>query len=181
MKNEDKKEKEIKKGTNNKTKSTKKKTTNKGTVKKESVKKEVDNQKVEKEAIEEKVYQQYPKSSLFKIVKNVIMLSTGPLEDSKLLEYYDSTLSAMMGKSPIDCYLTTAAIPEVTSPKREQDDIAPAELIPKLTKKGYMTSNEYEQLTEFYKVYHGLGGNGQAKTYYDKTIKLPIQHEELPK
>lgn len=48
-------------------------------------------------------------------------------------------------------------------------------------KKGYMTSNEYEQLTEFYKVYHGLGGNGQAKTYYDKTIKLPIQHEELPK
>ena len=48
-------------------------------------------------------------------------------------------------------------------------------------KKGSMTSNEYEQLTEFYKVYHGLGGNGQAKTYYDKTIKLPIQHEELPK
>ena len=96
-----------------------------------------------KEAIEEKVYQQYPKSSLFKIVKNVIMLSTGPLEDSKLLEYYDSTLSAMMGKSPIDCYLTTAAIPEVTSPKREQDDIAPAELIPKLTKKGYMTSPDY--------------------------------------
>ena len=46
-------------------------------------------------------------------------------------------------------------------------------------KQGYMTSNEYEQLTEFYKVYHGLGGNGQAKTYYDKTIKLPIQHEEL--
>lgn len=45
-------------------------------------------------------------------------------------------------------------------------------------KQGYMTSNEYEQLTEFYKVYHGLGGNGQAKTYYDKTIKLPIQHEE---
>ena len=54
MKNEDKKEKEIKKGTNNKTKSTKKKTTNKGTVKKESVKKEVENQKVEKEVKEEK-------------------------------------------------------------------------------------------------------------------------------
>lgn len=42
-------------------------------------------------------------------------------------------------------------------------------------KQGYMTTPEYEQLTEFYKVYHGLGGNGQAKTYYDKTIKLPIK------
>lgn len=42
-------------------------------------------------------------------------------------------------------------------------------------KQGFMTQNEYEQLTEFFKVYHGLGGNGQAQEYYDKTIKLPIR------
>lgn len=38
----------------------------------------------------------------------------------------------------------------------------------------YMTQDQYEQLVEFYKVYEGLGGNGQAKEIYDKTIKLPI-------
>lgn len=37
-----------------------------------------------------------------------------------------------------------------------------------------MTSAEYEQLTEFYKLYTSLGGNGQAKEYYDRTIQLPI-------
>lgn len=42
----------------------------------------------------------------------------------------------------------------------------------------YMTQDQYDQLTEFYKLYVGLGGNGQAQTYYDKTIKLPIREEE---
>lgn len=37
-----------------------------------------------------------------------------------------------------------------------------------------MTSAEYEQLTEFYKLYTSLGGNGQAKEYYDRAIQLPI-------
>lgn len=37
-----------------------------------------------------------------------------------------------------------------------------------------MTSAEYEQLTEFFKLYTSLGGNGQAKEYYDRTIQLPI-------
>lgn len=46
--------------------------------------------------------------------------------------------------------------------------------------KGFMTSNEYEQLTEFFKVYSGLGGNGQAQQYYERAIKLPI-HEENQK
>ena len=36
---------------------------------------------------------------------------------------------------------------------------------------GYMTDKEYEQLIEFYKVYHGLGGNGQAKTYDERAIQ----------
>ena len=42
-------------------------------------------------------------------------------------------------------------------------------------RQGYMTQAQYDQLTEFYKLYHGLGGNGQAQEYYDKTIKLEIR------
>lgn len=38
----------------------------------------------------------------------------------------------------------------------------------------YMTEAQYEQLSEFYKLYHGLGGNGQAEEYYNRVIKLPI-------
>lgn len=40
--------------------------------------------------------------------------------------------------------------------------------------KQYMTSAEYEQLNEFYKMYTDLGGNGQAKEWYDKVKVLPI-------
>ena len=45
-------------------------------------------------------------------------------------------------------------------------------------KQKYMTQEQYDQLTEFYKLYEGLGGNGQAKEYYDKTIVLPIRDSE---
>lgn len=41
-------------------------------------------------------------------------------------------------------------------------------------KQGYLTSEQYDQVTEFYKVYHDLGGNGQAKEYYDKVMQLEI-------
>lgn len=37
-----------------------------------------------------------------------------------------------------------------------------------------MTQSQYDQLSEFYKLYTGLGGNGQAKEYYERVIKLPI-------
>ena len=40
---------------------------------------------------------------------------------------------------------------------------------------GYMTGDQYEQLSEFFKVYSGLGGNGQAKAYYDKAMQLPVR------
>ena len=40
-------------------------------------------------------------------------------------------------------------------------------------KQGYLPPDQYEQLSEFYKVYEGLGGNGQAKDFYERTIKLP--------
>lgn len=42
-------------------------------------------------------------------------------------------------------------------------------------KQGYMTSGQYEQLVEFFKVYAGLGGNGQAKEYYERTLNLPLK------
>ena len=40
---------------------------------------------------------------------------------------------------------------------------------------GYMTSSQYEQLSEFFKVYSGLGGNGQGKEYYEKAMELPVR------
>lgn len=38
---------------------------------------------------------------------------------------------------------------------------------------GYITGEQRTQLDEFYKLYTGLGGNGQAKIYYEECIKLP--------
>ena len=42
-------------------------------------------------------------------------------------------------------------------------------------RQGYLTTAQIEQLTEFYKLYTGLGGNGQAKIYYDKAMQLPLK------
>lgn len=39
----------------------------------------------------------------------------------------------------------------------------------------YITPAQMEQLTEFYKLYTGLGGNGQAKIYYDKAMALELK------
>lgn len=44
-------------------------------------------------------------------------------------------------------------------------------------KQGYMTQEQYDQLSEFYRIYSGLGGNGQAKEYYELTLELPIRSE----
>lgn len=40
----------------------------------------------------------------------------------------------------------------------------------------YISSEDFEQLSEMYQLYTGLGGNGQAKSYYEKVLELPI-HE----
>lgn len=42
----------------------------------------------------------------------------------------------------------------------------------------YITEAQMEQLMEFYKLYKGLGGNGQAETYYDKAIALPLKTDD---
>jgi len=45
----------------------------------------------------------------------------------------------------------------------------------------YITESQMEQLMEFYKLYKGLGGNGQAETYYNKAIALPLKtDDEVP-
>lgn len=44
--------------------------------------------------------------------------------------------------------------------------------------RGYMTIGEYEQLNEFFHLYTGLGGNGEAKIWYDRAIQLPIHDME---
>jgi hypothetical protein len=43
---------------------------------------------------------------------------------------------------------------------------------------GYITASQMEQLTEFYKLYKGLGGNGQAEIYYNKAIALNLKTDE---
>ena len=40
---------------------------------------------------------------------------------------------------------------------------------------GYISNHDFEQITEMYKLYTGLGGNGQAQEYYDKVMMLEIR------
>jgi hypothetical protein len=42
---------------------------------------------------------------------------------------------------------------------------------------GYISQDEFDQVTEMYKLYHGLGGNGQAQDYYERVMELEI-HEK---
>ena len=41
----------------------------------------------------------------------------------------------------------------------------------------YITQEDFDQITEMYKLYNGLGGNGQAKEYYDRVMELDIIKE----
>lgn len=43
-------------------------------------------------------------------------------------------------------------------------------------RQGYMTADQYDQLTELYRLYHELGGNGQAKEEYERTIALEVKY-----
>lgn len=42
-------------------------------------------------------------------------------------------------------------------------------------RQGYMTSDQANILIRLYNNYKCRGGNGQAKAFYDKTIKLPYK------
>lgn len=41
-----------------------------------------------------------------------------------------------------------------------------------------MTHREFTQLQEMFAIYTALGGNGQTKELYDRTMKLDIKNEE---
>ena len=43
---------------------------------------------------------------------------------------------------------------------------------------GFITTAQMEQLSEFYKLYTGLGGNGQAEVYYNKALQLPLKVDD---
>ena len=45
-------------------------------------------------------------------------------------------------------------------------------------REGYITEADFEQITEMYKLYHGLGGNGQAQEYYEKVLALEIRKDD---
>ena len=42
---------------------------------------------------------------------------------------------------------------------------------------GHITQDEFDQVTEMYKLYHGLGGNGQAQDYYERVMELEIREK----
>lgn len=45
-------------------------------------------------------------------------------------------------------------------------------------RQGFITADQYEQLNEFFNVYHAIGGNGQAEEYYHRVIALPLVGED---
>ena len=45
-------------------------------------------------------------------------------------------------------------------------------------RQGYITFEQYDQLNEFYHLYVGLGGNGEAKALYERVIALDLITDE---
>ena len=44
--------------------------------------------------------------------------------------------------------------------------------------RGYITPEEYDQLNEFFHLYKGLGGNGEAEQYFNRASSLQIKSHE---
>lgn len=44
---------------------------------------------------------------------------------------------------------------------------------------GWITQEDFDQVSEMYKLYHGLGGNGQAQDYYERVMELDIVKHPL--
>ena len=40
---------------------------------------------------------------------------------------------------------------------------------------GWISQDDFDQICEMYKLYHGLGGNGQAHDYYERVMSLPVK------
>ena len=48
------------------------------------------------------------------------------------------------------------------------------QLCKRYIRQGYILQEQYDQLSEFFRMYELLGGNGQAKEYYEKAINLEM-------
>ena len=105
-----------------------------------------------KEAIKERVLSRLSKNSIkdIEITSLSLMLPTGPLEDTKTLLDYDTSLSLTNISSPIECYIRLSCSNVEEEPKKRKisitastDLVAPDELVPKLSREGYHTSPEY--------------------------------------
>lgn len=53
------------------------------------------------------------------------------------------------------------------------------QLCKEFIRQGYLTPQQYDQLNEFYRVYVGLGGNGQAQDYYNRAVSLSIYEDNV--
>lgn len=99
-------------------------------------------------------------------------------ENEKLDDAIDEKLAPIIGEiEQLRDYIRNVDIEE----KRKLDLIIASyryrlvQLCKIYLRQGFMTQDQFEQLSEFYKMYHGLGGNGQAEVFYDKTSALPIK------
>lgn len=45
-------------------------------------------------------------------------------------------------------------------------------------KQGYLTPAQFDQINEFYTLYHELGGNSNADNYYDKVKALEVKDDD---
>ena len=45
-------------------------------------------------------------------------------------------------------------------------------------RRGWMSHDEYAQLQEMFNIYTAIGGNGQTKELYDRTMQLPMYNDE---
>lgn len=42
----------------------------------------------------------------------------------------------------------------------------------------FLTQYEFDQLSEMFKLYKSLGGNGQVEDYYQKVMELPVRNRD---
>lgn len=51
------------------------------------------------------------------------------------------------------------------------------ELYNEANSRGFVTTDELEEYTKLYEVYHGLGGNGTGTILYNAFSRLPVKEE----
>lgn len=112
-----------------------------------------------------KVYQKLAEDKKDEELKELIEKHIAPIQKEIDQLKNETTLKENIGKNYVDLILASYKFRLV-------------QLCQTYLKQGYMSSEQYEQLMEFYKVYSGMGGNGQGKEYFEKAIKLPIKNDD---